>query len=84
MFGQSNKEGKNQESTQSIPHLTPHGKVINTQLDTTNESKEVSPIPAGDHKVPTDEPESTTNTRQNNIKKTSLFEIFENGGRERN
>ena len=36
-----------------VPHLTQdtNGKVINLQLDTTNESQEVSPFPAGDHKV---------------------------------
>ena len=36
-----------------IPHLTQdnNGKVINLQLDTTNESQEVSPFPAGDHKA---------------------------------
>ena len=36
-----------------VPHLTQdnNGKVTNTQLDTTNESKEVSPFPAGDHKA---------------------------------
>ena len=28
-----------------------NGKVKNTQLDTTNESQEVSPFPAGDHKA---------------------------------
>ena len=28
-----------------------NGKVINLQLDTTNESQEVSPFPAGDHKA---------------------------------
>ena len=35
-----------------IPQLTQdtNGKVINLQLDTTNESQEVSPLPAGDHK----------------------------------
>ena len=27
------------------------GKVTNSQLDTTNESQEVSPFPAGDHKA---------------------------------
>ena len=37
------------------PHLTQdtNGKVINSQLDTTNESQEVSPFPAGDHKAHT-------------------------------
>ena len=34
-------------------HLTKdtNGKVTNSQLDTTNESQEVSPLPAGDHKA---------------------------------
>ena len=34
-----------------VPHPTQdtNGKVTNSQLDTTNESQEVSPIPAGDH-----------------------------------
>ena len=36
-----------------VPHLAEHtnGKVTNSQLDTTNESQEVSPFPAGDHKA---------------------------------
>ena len=36
-----------------VPHLTQdiYGKVTNSQLDTTNESQEVSPFPAGDHKA---------------------------------
>ena len=36
-----------------VPHLTrdTNGKVTNTQLDITNESQEVSPFPAGDHKA---------------------------------
>ena len=35
-----------------VPHLTKdtNGKVTNSQSDTTNESQEVSPFPAGDHK----------------------------------
>ena len=34
-----------------VPHLTQdtNGKVLNSQLDTTNESQEVSTFPAGDH-----------------------------------
>ena len=34
-----------------VPHLTQdtNGKVTNSQLDTTNESQEVSPLPEGDH-----------------------------------
>ena len=36
-----------------VPHLTQdtNGKVTNSQLDTTNESQEVSPFPPGDHKA---------------------------------
>ena len=36
-----------------VPHLTQdtNGKVTNSQPDTTNESQEISPSPAGDHKA---------------------------------
>ena len=36
-----------------VPHLTQgtNGKVTNSQIDTTNESREVSPFPAGGHKA---------------------------------
>ena len=36
-----------------VPHLTQdtNGKVTNSQLDTTSESQEASPFPAGDHKA---------------------------------
>ena len=36
-----------------LSHLTQdtNGKVTNSQLDTTNESQEVSPFPAGEHKA---------------------------------
>ena len=36
-----------------VPHLNQdtNGKVTNSQLDITNESQEVSPFPAGDHKA---------------------------------
>ena len=36
-----------------VPHQTQdnNGKVTNSQPDTTNESQEVSPFPAGDHKA---------------------------------
>ena len=36
-----------------VPHLTQdtNGKVTSSQIDTTNESQEVSPFPAGDHKA---------------------------------
>ena len=37
------------------PHLTQNtiGRVTTSQLDITNESQEVSPFPAGDHKTST-------------------------------
>ena len=36
-----------------VPHLTKDtdGNVTNSQIDTINESQEVSPFPAGDHKA---------------------------------
>ena len=36
-----------------VPHLSQdtNGKVTNSQLDTSNESQEASPFPAGDHKA---------------------------------
>ena len=45
------KCAKNRDRYNQVPHLTQdtNGKVTNSQLDTTNESQEVSPFPAGDH-----------------------------------
>ena len=53
------------------PHQTQdiNGKVTHSQLDTTNESLEASPFPAGDHKAhKTDAHEGIANTRQKIIK----------------
>ena len=49
----SRKEGKDQEPIQSstTPDKDTNGKVTTSQLDITNESQEVSPFPAGDHKA---------------------------------
>ena len=50
---QSKKEDKDQKSIQlQAPHLTKdtNGKVTTSQQDITNESQEVSPFSAGDHK----------------------------------
>ena len=50
-----------------VPHLTQdtNGKVTNSQLDTTNESQEVSPFPAGDQKAhKTDVHQGIANTGQ--------------------
>ena len=47
------KGGKDQESIQSSPQLTQdtNWKVTPSQLDITNNSQEVSPFQAGDHKA---------------------------------
>ena len=47
------KDAKIWNRYNQVPHLTQdtNGKVANSQLDTTNESQEVSPFPAGDHKA---------------------------------
>ena len=49
-----------------VPHLTQdtNGKVTNSQLDTTNESQEVSPFPAGDHKASTNRRAQRHNKRK--------------------
>ena len=49
------KGAKIRNQYNQVPHLTQdtNGKVTNSQLDTTNESQEVSPFPAGDHKAGT-------------------------------
>ena len=45
-----NKGAKIRNRYNQVPHLTQdlNRKVTNSQLDTTNESQEVSPFPAGD------------------------------------
>ena len=52
IFSKVSKGAKIRNRYNQIPHLTQdtNGKVINLQLDTTKESQEVSPFPAGDHK----------------------------------
>ena len=47
------KRAKIRKRYNQAPHLTQdtNGKVTTSQLDITNESQEVSPFPAGDHKV---------------------------------
>ena len=48
------KGAKIRDRYNQVPHLTQdtNGKVTNSKLDTTNESQEVSPFPAVDHKAP--------------------------------
>ena len=47
------KGAKTRNRYNQVPHLTQdtNGKVTNSQLDIINESQEVSPFPAGDHKA---------------------------------
>ena len=47
------KRTKNKNRYNQTPHLTQdtNGKVATSQLDITNESQEVSPFPAGDHRA---------------------------------
>ena len=47
------KGAKIRDRYNQVPHLTrdTNGKVTNSQLDTTNESQEISPFPAGDYKA---------------------------------
>ena len=47
------KGAKINDRYKQVPHLTQdtHGKVANSQVDTTNEKQEVGPFPAGDHKA---------------------------------
>ena len=50
------------------PHLTrdTNGEVTNSQLDTTNESQEINPFPAGDHNAHKNRrAQRHRNTRQN-------------------
>ena len=49
----SKKKGKDQKPMQSstTPDQDTNGKVTLSQLDITNESQEVRPLPAGDHKA---------------------------------
>ena len=59
--------GGNKESIYLSIYLTQdiNGKVTMSQLDITNESQEVSPFPAGDHKASTDVHGSIKQDRNN-------------------
>ena len=65
MHDPSKKDGKDHESIQSstTPDRGYHMGNEQKQLNITNKSHEVSPFPAGDHKVAMNRRESMTNTR---------------------
>ena len=52
-YDKVSKGAKIRNRYNKVPHLTQdtNGKVTNSQLNTTNESQEVSPFPAGDNKA---------------------------------
>ena len=52
-FFKVSKGAKIRNRFNQVPHMTQdtNGKVTHSQLETTNESQEVSPFPAGDHKA---------------------------------
>ena len=54
-YNKVRKSAKIRNQYNQVPHLTQdtNGKVTYSQSDTTNESQEASPFPAGDHKAPT-------------------------------
>ena len=54
-----------------VAHLTQdtNGKVTNSQLDTTNESQEASPFPAGDHKAHVRYKQTRTKAKQTQDRK---------------
>ena len=53
LFIEVSKDAKSRNRYNQVPHLTQdtNRKVTYSQSDTTNESQEVSPFPAGDHKA---------------------------------
>ena len=63
------KRAKIRNRYNQAPHLTQdtNGKVTASQLDITNESQEVSPFPAGDHKA-----SIKRHTRKHNKNKTEI------------
>ena len=72
MLKKVSKVAKIRNRYNQVPHLIldTNGKVTNSQLDTSNESQEVSPFPAGDHEAHINRrAQNIANTRQNkNIK----------------
>ena len=72
-FTKVSKGAKIMNQYNQVPHLTQdtNGKVTNSLLDTANESQEVSPSPAGDHKAHINrrtQRHSKHKTEQKNIK----------------
>ena len=60
------KGAKTRNRCNQVPHLTQdtNRKVTNSQLYTTNESQQVSPFPAGDHKAKMNRPAQRYNKSQ--------------------
>ena len=62
---------KKEGNIRTTPDPGYHGKATTSQLDVTNESQEVSPFPAGDHKASTN-----GRTRKQNKKKTEITQMI--------
>ena len=75
---ESKKEGKDQESIKSSPHQTQdtNWKVITSQLDITNESQEVSPFQARDHKASINRRARKHNTKKKNNLNVTGVQVF--------
>ena len=71
IFRKESKGAKIRNRYNQVPHLTQdtNGKVTNSQLYTTNESQEVSPFPAGDHKAQINRRAQRHNKHKTDIKK---------------
>ena len=72
-YYKSREEGKDQELIQGIDTIkyhtwpaTPYRKVAKTRKHNTQESQEVSPYPAGDHKAARNRQDSKTKTNMKN------------------
>ena len=70
------KGAKIRNQYNQVSHLTQdtNGKVTNSQLYTTNESQEVSPFPAGDHKAHINRRAQRHSKHKTEKNKTPLFQ----------
>ena len=76
--GQSKQGCKIRNRYNQVSHLTQdtNGKVTNAQLDFTNESEEVNPFPAGDHKAHINRRAQTHSNHKTEKSKRSTKEVL--------
>ena len=77
MYIKVNKGAKITNRYNQVPHLIQdgNGKVTNSQSDTTNESQEVSPYAAGDHKAQINRRAQMQNKQKTEKHKISKAEV---------